>query len=113
MPVEALEDATYSSKSDIFALGVMYYEMLHGKTPWAARTERELLSRMKKESAVIDACLGLSETAKTFLRKSLAVTADKRMCLKELLSFFDEPTEEGKSRELKESCVTKDTSKDT
>ncbi len=40
MPPEALNDNKYSFKSDIWALGVIYYEMLTGKTPWRAKTEK-------------------------------------------------------------------------
>lgn len=42
MPPEALNENKYSFKSDIWALGVIYYEMLTGKTPWRAKTEKEL-----------------------------------------------------------------------
>lgn len=94
MPIETLEDANYSHKSDIFAIGVMFYEMLHGRTPWVARTEKELLGRMKKELMAIDPQLELSNTAKTFLKRSLAVTPEKRMGLAELLSYFGEKAEE-------------------
>lgn len=38
MPPEALNENKYSFKSDIWALGVIYYEMLTGKTPWRAKT---------------------------------------------------------------------------
>jgi serine/threonine protein kinase len=38
MPPEALNDNKYSFKSDIWALGVIFYEMLTGKTPWKAKT---------------------------------------------------------------------------
>jgi serine/threonine protein kinase len=40
MPPEALNENKYSFKSDIWALGVIYYEMLTGKTPWRAKTEK-------------------------------------------------------------------------
>lgn len=38
MPPEALNDNKYSFKSDIWALGVIFYEMIAGKTPWRAKT---------------------------------------------------------------------------
>jgi serine/threonine protein kinase len=38
MPPEALNENKYSFKSDVWALGVIYYEMLTGKTPWRAKT---------------------------------------------------------------------------
>ncbi len=38
MSPEALNENKYSYKSDIWALGVIFYEMLTGKTPWKAKT---------------------------------------------------------------------------
>jgi len=38
MPLEALNDSNYSAKSDIWAIGVIFYEMLTGHTPWRAKT---------------------------------------------------------------------------
>lgn len=34
MPLESLTRSFYSVKTDIFALGVILYEMVHGSTPW-------------------------------------------------------------------------------
>ena len=53
MPLEALLRNEYSFKSDIFALGVTFYQMIHGETPWPCRSELELIERLKKESLVI------------------------------------------------------------
>lgn len=46
MPPEALNENKYSFKSDIWALGVIYYELLTGKTPWRAKTEKELAKQL-------------------------------------------------------------------
>ena len=40
MPPEALKHNEYSFKSDIWALGVIYFEMLFGRTPWRTSTEK-------------------------------------------------------------------------
>lgn len=40
MPPEALELSKYSCRSDIFALGIIFYEMLTGETPWPAKDEK-------------------------------------------------------------------------
>jgi len=34
MSPESLKKSYYSAKTDIFALGVILYEMIEGKTPW-------------------------------------------------------------------------------
>jgi len=47
MPPEALNSNKYSHKSDIWAIGVIFYEMLTGSTPWTGRTETELKAKLK------------------------------------------------------------------
>ncbi len=39
MPYEALTDMKFSVYSDIFALGVIWFELLTGKTPFSASSE--------------------------------------------------------------------------
>ena len=36
MPLEILKSEDYTSKCDIWALGLIFYELLHGYTPWTA-----------------------------------------------------------------------------
>jgi len=38
MSLELLKQQPYSSKCDIWAVGCVFYQMMHGKTPWHART---------------------------------------------------------------------------
>lgn len=47
MPVESIEKSDFSHKSDIFAIGVVFYEMLHGAMPWEASTQQELTYKLK------------------------------------------------------------------
>jgi serine/threonine protein kinase len=35
MSPEALQNNIYSIKNDIWSVGVIFYEILHGKAPWA------------------------------------------------------------------------------
>jgi serine/threonine protein kinase len=48
MPPESIEECVYSHKSDFFALGCIFYELLHGKTPWYRKDEKALANIMKK-----------------------------------------------------------------
>ena len=47
MPLEALNENLYSFKSDVWAIGVIFYEMLTGKTPWRAKTYSDLKRQIK------------------------------------------------------------------
>jgi serine/threonine protein kinase len=38
MPLEVLTSNQYSFQSDIWALGIIYYQMLVGKVPWKAKS---------------------------------------------------------------------------
>ena len=40
MSPEALKKNIYSLKNDIWSIGVMAYELLHGETPWECKTEK-------------------------------------------------------------------------
>ena len=46
MSPEALTRNVYSFKSDIWAIGVTFYEMLVGRVPWRSKTEKELLQEL-------------------------------------------------------------------
>lgn len=39
MPLQILKSEPYTSKCDIWAVGFIFYELLHKKTPWTAHTE--------------------------------------------------------------------------
>jgi serine/threonine protein kinase len=49
MSPEALTHNCYSPKSDIFAIGIILYEILTAKTPWECESERELIFKMSKQ----------------------------------------------------------------
>jgi serine/threonine protein kinase len=47
MAPESLRKNEYSYKSDIWALGVIFYEMLFADTPWRAKNEKDLLRKIE------------------------------------------------------------------
>ena len=36
MSPQILKKTKYTTKSDLWSIGLIYYEMLHGRTPWPA-----------------------------------------------------------------------------
>ena len=72
MPYEALTDNIYSFKSDIWAIGVIFYEMLTGRTPWRAKTEADLKKILKLNSIKSWLPLKISKISEEFLMKTLA-----------------------------------------
>jgi serine/threonine protein kinase len=77
MSLELLKAEPYSSKCDIWAVGFMFYELLHHRTPWTAGSVYELIKNIESKPLVIDQ--NLSPDTKDFLRKTLAKTEKERI----------------------------------
>lgn len=69
MSSEVLKGSPYTSKCDIWAVGVIFYEMLHGKTPWIAKSVYELVKRI--DSVPLEINVNLSPLTKDFLMRAL------------------------------------------
>lgn len=69
MSPESLKYNIYTIKNDIWSLGIILYEMIHGKTPWKVRDEEELKEKMTKQTFTI--ANNFSEDLKDFIRKCL------------------------------------------
>lgn len=84
MSPEALKRNVYSLKNDIWSIGIMCFELLHGETPWECRTEKELMDKMVKVPVKFRDSLAISEETKRFIRQCLEVNEDQRMSLADL-----------------------------
>ena len=84
MSPEALKRNIYSVKNDIWSIGIMCFELLHGETPWECKTEKELMEKMVKVPVKFRESLNISEETKRFIKKCLEVNEDQRMSLAEL-----------------------------
>lgn len=84
MSIEALESSQYSYASDIFAFGVVLYEMLHRESPWECADEKELLEKMKTEEAVFKS--GISKELKDLVLKCLARKVEDRPTIEDILN---------------------------
>ena len=49
MSLQMLRNEKYTSKCDIWALGLLYYEMLYGRVPWNGKSEFELAEVITKQ----------------------------------------------------------------
>ena len=69
MSPESLKYNIYTVKNDIWSLGIILYEMIHGKTPWKVRDEEDLKEKMTKQTFTLGN--NFSEDLKDFIRKCL------------------------------------------
>lgn len=78
-------EGSYTNKIDMWAIGVMAYEMLHGRLPFYHNMKYETINQIRKTN--IDSILGedLSESSKDFLRKCLERNPEDRLTAKEAL----------------------------
>lgn len=90
MSLQLLKGQPYTSKCDIWSIGVIFYELLHGTTPWSANTQFELINNIKNMPLSIKS--KFKPETKDFLRKLLKVKEEDRVTWKEL---FMHPIFEG------------------
>ena len=95
----------FSSKSDIFALGVIWFEMLCGKTPFEAGTEKELKIKTK-DNHVRKVHLGCSDRARDVIMRCLRYKKDERPVLSELKIVIEEELQ-GNERKRAITAVVK------
>lgn len=71
MPPEALNGNKYSFKSDVWAIGVIFYELLTGRVPWKAKTEKELGRQLLTHPIKNMLPKNISQNSVDFLTKAL------------------------------------------
>ena len=82
MSQEVLKSKNYTSKCDIWSIGCIFYEILHGRTPWVAKSECQLYQNIMTQPLLIDP--KLSENTKSFLVQTLKVREEERICWDDL-----------------------------
>ncbi|CAK59615.1 unnamed protein product (macronuclear) [Paramecium tetraurelia] len=85
MPPQALTENKYSEKSDIWSLGVMFYQILNGKVPWQAGTEQEFVKVITTTPIQFSRNIQISSVAKDLIIKCLQLEENKRYNCNQLL----------------------------
>ena len=71
MAPQILNKEIYTNKSDLWSVGLIFYEMIYGHTPWPANNELELLKNIMTRPIPFDS--SISSTTKDFIKKCLKI----------------------------------------
>ncbi|CAD8105035.1 unnamed protein product [Paramecium sonneborni] len=85
MSPQALTENKYSEKSDVWSLGVMFYQILSGKVPWQAGTEQEFVKVITTTPIQFSRNIKISAAAKDLIIKCLQLEESKRYNCQQLL----------------------------
>lgn len=77
-------------KNDIWSIGIMAYQLLHGDTPWQCKTQKELIDKMVRIPVKFKDSLKISSDMKDFIRKCLEIDQNKRMSLQDLKQWINQ-----------------------
>jgi serine/threonine protein kinase len=77
MSPQILNKQTYTNKSDLWSIGLIFYEMIYGSTPWPANNELQLLNSIMTRVVPFDA--SISDPSKDFIKKCLKIKEEDRM----------------------------------
>ena len=86
MSPQILMNQPYSSKSDVWSTGMIYYETLYGNTPWTGRSQQDLTQNVTKKPLQFPFNVNVSELSKNFLRGCLQVEEKNRLSWEQVLS---------------------------
>lgn len=79
MAPEILGGKNYNSKADIWSIGICFYELLFGKSPYTAKNIVELLQKIKSNPFRVPSSANLSPEVADVLQKMLIFNPDERI----------------------------------
>ncbi|CAD8143907.1 unnamed protein product [Paramecium pentaurelia] len=78
MSPQILKRGKYSSKCDIWSLGLILYEMLYGMTPWHSQNLVELMNKLDSKPLQFPVHPYISDSTKLLIKGCLQINEDKR-----------------------------------
>lgn len=88
MAPEIMKYKKYDTKADLWSLGVIFYQMLTGKTPYTARSHSELMNNIENQDIVFPKCINVTKEGLDLLLKLLQKKSDERMTWEELFKHI-------------------------
>ena len=85
MAPEVLNGKRYNHKADVWSLGIVYFEMLTGFTPFTGRDKTDLKNNLENGQYKLPKKLQLSLQGLDFLNCCLQFEQEKRMSWAELI----------------------------
>ncbi len=86
MSPQILSHKPYTTKSDVWSTGLIYYEMLCGKTPWPARDQLDLIQNIDRMPLKYPFNIQISDISKDFIRGCLEKEEKNRFSWEEVLN---------------------------
>ncbi|EGR33011.1 protein kinase domain protein [Ichthyophthirius multifiliis] len=95
---QILNQQKYSSKCDVWSLGIIFFEMVYGKTPWKAANIYDLIIKINKEKLLYPQEPLISDQLKEIIGKMLELEEKNRIGWEQLfgLKIFQDIEEENK-----------------
>ncbi|KRX10964.1 Protein kinase-like domain [Pseudocohnilembus persalinus] len=78
MAPQILEGTSFSGKCDVWSVGIVFYEMLYGYTPWMAKDQKQLLAAIKTKPLNFPPNIPRSKEVKDLLTHMLKVPEEER-----------------------------------
>jgi len=79
MSPQILKRENYTSKCDIWSIGLIMYELLYGTTPWPSHNVVELVSKLFNNPLKFPEFPVVSEETKTFISNCLFLEEENRI----------------------------------
>ena len=82
------ENSVYTSKADLWSVGIVYYQILFGKTPFFGFTMHDLIRDIKRKVKILPFPKEISEESKDLIKRLLKTNPDERI---DWHDFFNHP----------------------